>query len=292
MNTIKAGQIIFDSAPEIITETTSDFKVSVKLDFLNKRLKVLNYKTRNYTRLTNFLSQIAAQNNLEKIIIIAREKDWSMFVKKGFSLEAFNPYHFKGRPGYYLAGFLTVKRRKSSQVAKKDEIVRIASAKGKYKSERLKKNFSLRPAKKEDIPELINLYRNVFASYPTPIYEREYLAKAMANDTFFMLVSDRGGKVVSAASAEMDKENLCAEVTDCATLPEFRGNKLMYYLIKEIEKEMKKRNLISLYTIARAISPGINTAFSRNNYKYFGRFIKNCHICGNLEDMNLWVKKI
>ncbi|OPZ80752.1 MAG: N-acetyltransferase YodP [bacterium ADurb.Bin429] len=52
------------------------------------------------------------------------------------------------------------------------------------------------------------------------------------------------------------------------------------------------RGLRSLFTLARATSVGINTAFSRLGYTYNGRLVNNCHIAGDWEDMNLWVTRL
>lgn len=287
----KNRQYLWDDIPKMINKVTSDFVATIQIDALNKRLKLLDYKAENFMNLTNFLIKTANQNKLDKIIIYGKENDWKHFLNIGFTLETIHPYYFCGKPLYYLAKFLTKERVKRDHIRQKNEIIAVASIKGRYKNHTLPRNFTLRPATSQDITGLIKLYQEVFESYPTPIYEKEYLTKSMENDNFFMVITNEKNKIVSALSADIDKNNLCAEITDCATLPEYRINKLMYHLVMEIEKEMKKINLVSLYTIARAISPGINTVFSRNDYKYCGRFIKNCHICGDYEDMNLWVKK-
>ena len=59
-----------------------------------------------------------------------------------------------------------------------------------------------------------------------------------------------------------------------------------------MEKYLKERNYKTLYTIARALSPGINFTFSKMGYKYGGTLINNTNIGSSLESMNIWYKKI
>ena len=47
-----------------------------------------------------------------------------------------------------------------------------------------------------------------------------------------------------------------------------------------------------LYSLSRAINPSINKVLANLDYKYCGRLVNNCHICGDFEDMNIWVKKL
>jgi hypothetical protein len=66
----------------------------------------------------------------------------------------------------------------------------------------------------------------------------------------------------------------------------------MSHLVQELEKEAISLGLITLYTIARSLSIGINGVFARFGFKYYGRFVNNCDICGQFQDMNLWSKPL
>jgi putative beta-lysine N-acetyltransferase len=88
----------------------------------------------------------------------------------------------------------------------------------------------------------------------------------------------------------MDKENRNAEMTDFATLPEHLGNGLAVHLLNFMEPEMQKRGIATLYTIARAISPGMNITFAKCGYIFGGTLINNTQISGSIESMNLWYK--
>ena len=112
------------------------------------------------------------------------------------------------------------------------------------------------------------------------------------NDKVLYKVAALNDKIIGIASADMDKENLNAEITDCATNPDCRGKGVLSNIINSLEKELKNNRFITLYSIARAINPGINIALSKQSYNYSGRLINNCNICGSFEDMNIWVKNI
>jgi len=99
-------------------------------------------------------------------------------------------------------------------------------------------------------------------------------------------------KIVSAASADMDYTNLNAEITDCATYPEYRGQGLLSNLVYSLEQDLTQKGFYTLCSLSRAMNPGINSVLFKHGYKYTGRLISNCHICGGFEDMNIWVKKL
>ena len=116
-----------------------------------------------------------------------------------------------------------------------------------------------------------------------------YLLKTMYSNVLYLLV-EKQGKIVSLASAEMDSENGSAEITDCLTVSSERGKGLIKELIVALEKELLARNFLSSYTLCRASSYGINTAFSSLGYAYTGRLVNNCRIGRGFEDMNIWCK--
>jgi hypothetical protein len=66
------------------------------------------------------------------------------------------------------------------------------------------------------------LFREVFPFYPTPMDEPEYVKKMMDQDVLFKVL-EKDGVLASVASADMNREFLHAEITDCATRASFRG---------------------------------------------------------------------
>ena len=87
-------------------------------------------------------------------------------------------------------------------------------------------------------------------------------------------------------------EDKNAEMTDFATLPDYRGNNLSLNLLREMEAEMRLRKMKTLYTIARSHSAGMNITFSKLDYSYSGTLINNTDIAGKIESMNIWYKNL
>lgn len=282
-----------------IHKTCASFCLTATVDFFNQRCIVTGYRISSQQPDPFFacLDQLAHRAQLTKIIIRARERDKDLFPQHGFVQEAANPYFFRGQPMSYFSKFLSGQRELTRDVETKDSFVKIARGKAAVPKldgyRKLPHNFTLRQATDKDIPHLIKLYGQVFSSYPTPIHSDGYLATAMEERTaYFVVTKGRQGRIISAAAADIDQANLCAEVTDCATYPAYQGQKLMYHLVGRVEQACRSKGLRSLYTLARAQSPGMNIVFGRHDYHYGGRLIQNCHIAGGYEDMNLWFKKL
>jgi putative beta-lysine N-acetyltransferase len=102
----------------------------------------------------------------------------------------------------------------------------------------------------------------------------------------------QGETLVALSSAEMDLAAGSAEMTDFATLPEHRGQGLATGLLTVMEQEMEKRGLHTLFTIARAVSFGMNITFARRGFRYGGTLTRNTQISGCLECMNIWHKPL
>ncbi|MFZ5641584.1 MAG: putative beta-lysine N-acetyltransferase [Bacillota bacterium] len=263
---------------------------ALKLDFINDRIKALACAPGEIPELD--VGDLMQQKSFGKIIVLAGDSNWQDFLDHGFSLEAVHKNYFRGRPGYYLARYPCPGRGTSRQTAKADRLLAdVLKFPASLPDASLPPAFSLRDAGLADIPQLVELYKKVFTSYPVPITDQDYMQETMQTKNHFKIILHRN-KIVSAASAEMDANNLTAELTDCASLPEYRGRGLMSKLIQALEEEMRRRKFISVYTIARATGKGINLIFRKQGYEYGGRFINNCTICGSFEDMNLWHKKL
>jgi hypothetical protein len=55
---------------------------------------------------------------------------------------------------------------------------------------------------------------------------------------------------------------------------------------------MKEEGILLSYTIARAIFRPINAVFAGAGYQYAGTLLNNTNICGSLESMNVWYRKL
>ncbi|OEF97559.1 putative beta-lysine N-acetyltransferase [Desulfuribacillus alkaliarsenatis] len=272
--------------------TDSGFSITIYVDASNSRIVTKDYQVSDYKALVDKLDYICKKNKLTKLFFKAKAPDWIPLLSYGFILEGVIKNFFNGQDAYSLAKYYSSERRYSKLTEQEDEIIKGIIEKGASEIDTdLEADYKLRKADKNDIEQLVKLYDQVFETYPTPITDKNYVSEAMDDNVLFMII-EHDGKIISAASADIDKNNKNAEMTDCATNPAYRGKGLMSALICALEQEMLKNNINCLYTIARAKSFGMNAVFFKHGYTYTGRLINNCDISGQFEDMNIWTKSL
>ncbi|PKL57779.1 MAG: putative beta-lysine N-acetyltransferase, partial [Methanomicrobiales archaeon HGW-Methanomicrobiales-5] len=142
-----------------------------------------------------------------------------------------------------------------------------------------------------DAEDIAALYRSVFETYPFPINNPAYIKKAMEGSVRYFVIK-KSHVLAAVASCEIDSENLNVEVTDFATNPLFRGRGFASMLLHAMEAEMKNDGILLAYTIARAISRPINATFAGAGYQFAGMLPNNTNICGSLENMNVWYRRL
>lgn len=274
---------------KLIKTPTGTYKI--KIDIFNRRIKIIKFLG-SVEDLLLHLHPTIEKYNTTKLIYISPKKHIKEFKDKGFIMEAKIDGFYNGVTGYILSKFIGLKRKMTIYTPEEEEVLIKAreyiNKKYTYKEE---SKFTIRTANKNDAKELAMLYDKVFKTYPTPMDNENFIKRSMDQNVLFKIVLYEN-KIISSASADMDLNNLNAEMTDCVTLPEYRGKDLMGKLLYKLEEELVKNNFKVLYSIARAISLGMNIVFSKHNYKYSGRLVNNCNICGRFEDMNMWVKNL
>lgn len=274
----------------VIQEIMLDGKsVEITIDYPNERIKYTNFCPNTIIPSIDYLNALAQQQGLGKVIVVAGEEDWQLFLSHGYRLEAINQGYYRGRPGFYLAKYFNIERSLSTSLREEDLILgNVLKRPVEAPISSLPSGYVLRDATRTDIAQLAQLYNNVFSSYPTPICDPDYLAKLIEMYPFKVIL--QGDTIVCASSAETDPKLKAAELTDCACLPEHRSQGLTSHILQALEQDLIREGFRNLYSIARAKSPGINTLLSKLGYNYGGRLINNCHICGQFENMNLWHK--
>lgn len=278
-----------------VNTTRDSYNITVKgldlyIDYKNNRLKIINF-THITKEKADYLVNYASSKKLGKIICICTIESVETFLNKGFVKEALIKGFFNGKDGFYLSFFVNEDRALSNNIEKEDSILKECSLHKECIENTNKKDFLIRNAIESDIPQLIKVFNKVFSTYPTPISDTEYIKRMMTTNVLYK-VAEMDGDIVGVASADMDKLNLNAEITDCATLTEFRGNGIMSGLIYYLEYDLKQKDYHTLYSICRALNPGINFVLSKHRYTYSGKLINNCNICGGYENMNVWVKEL
>ncbi len=237
------------------------------------------------------LIDLARNNNYSKIFAKVLEYHSDIFSAAGFEVEAHIPAYYAGKMTAVLMGFyLNAERAEESHLGKMDEILKIALEKQAIKSKcHLNDDVTLRICTEADVTSMTDIYKTIFQSYPFPIHETSYILETMKSHVDYFGV-EVNGRLVAVSSAEMDKQSSNAEMTDFATLPEWRGNGFGQCLLLQMEKAMQNKGIKTAYTIARAMSAGMNVTFSKTGYRFSGRLKNNTNISGNIESMNVWYK--
>lgn len=255
----------------------------------NQRIYLMKSSAEDLPMLINRLDELAETNNYTKIFAKVPLSQKDLFLKNGYQLEASIYGLFNGQEQGFFLGKYPIGDR---AVEKKEDLIKDILEKAEAK-QGLASGINLsdgtcRPLFAEDMDQAASLYRLVFASYPFPIHDPEYLRSTMDHIAYYGVWSEE--QLVALSSAEIDFENSNAEMTDFATHPDCQGKGLASFLLARMETDMKDRQIATLYTIARAYSYGMNITFAKNGYLYCGTLTNNTQISGNLESMNVWYK--
>lgn len=214
------------------------------------------------------------------------------FIANGYRREACIPGFYQGKEdAVFLGKYMDSSRSSPENFEELQSVLNLAREKAENPSGKcvLPAGLSMLPCGSEHSDAMSRIYKIVFPSYPFPIHDPEYLRETMRSHIdYFGIVQE--GSLVALSSSEMDLHGSNVEMTDFATLPEYRGQGLARFLLQEMEKAMVKRNMHTAYTISRAVSPGMNITFSRMGYTYGGTLVNNTQISGSIESMNIWHK--
>jgi beta-lysine N6-acetyltransferase len=256
---------------------------------LNKRAYLMRLAAQDHADIVPRLEKLARERGYSKIFAKVPQGAAHHFTSAGFTTEAFVPGLFNGREGgAFLGRYFADWRRRPADPEALAAVLKTAQSKAQRPAKpRLPSGASIVRMTVDRAEDMAALYAAVFDSYPFPIFDPAYLRQSMANDVRYygVLVQNRP---VALASAEIDSAKAAAEMTDFATLPEFRGRKLAGALLKHMGREMHELGLCTLYTIARAASYGMNITFAQAGYAFGGTLPNNTHISGGLESMNVW----
>jgi putative beta-lysine N-acetyltransferase len=236
----------------------------------------------------------ARREGYGKVFAKVPERFREAFESAGYVVEATIPGYFRGEEdGHFMALYLDPDRRSDPRRETVDEVLQAARARTpKEKTPACAgEGYELRACTPDDAQEMAGVYREVFETYPFPIHDPDYIRQTMSESfVYFGVWSEEG--LIALSSSEMDEEALAVEMTDFATLPPARGQGCGRALLDAMEAQMRRRGLVTAFTIARAVSAGMNIVFADLGYAYGGTLVNNTNISGSLESMNVWYKPL
>ncbi len=258
----------------------------------NDRVYLMKLDGSDYPAIIEQMDTLAAKEGYTKIFVKIPSRYEAAFSDAGFSPEAHVPMFYSGsEDAFFMAKYFDQKRAVLSNGNEVKAVIERAETAAPLSEPDKQSGLVCRILLPEDAGTLAALYRIVFETYPFPIHDPAFLIEAMNAETVFFGIF-HNGRLAAASSSEMDVKSENVEMTDFATLPEFRARGLAARLLHEMEREMKKRGIKTAYTIARAVSYGMNITFARQGYALAGTLVNNTNISGSLESMNVWYKPL
>ncbi len=260
----------------------------------NNRIYLMKLDQSDGGQILTKLDELSKAEGYTKIVAKVPDQACEMFINHGYQRECTIPHFYNGEdPVHFMSRFNNHDRGLLSQEVQeiiKTNINIAESKKNDQKNILLPPGYTIRELREEDIQCLVDLYKAVFPVYPFPIFDNAYIASTMKDYIqYFGVFAD--GKLYAASSAEIDYNAKNAEMTDFARHPDCsKGLNLSYLLLRHMEEAMKSQHIKTLYTIARAYSPGMNATFARLNYTFAGTLINNTLISDGIESMNVWYK--
>ncbi|MDD4239137.1 MAG: putative beta-lysine N-acetyltransferase [Desulfotomaculaceae bacterium] len=258
----------------------------------NDRIYLMKLSRGDFPDIIDTLDKMAQDNGYSKIFAKVPQYAKEGFIKNGFIIEANIPDFYNGEQAFFLAKFFNNQRRQNEKSEEINMVLEEAQKRATA-SEITEPGTGVlyRICGMPDAPQMVQVYKKVFETYPFPIHNPDYIVETMNENVIYFGIW-RQSKIVALSSAEMDIESCNAEMTDFATLPGYRGKGLSSFLLQRMEAEMRKRQIKTAYTIARALSFGMNITFAKMGYRFSGTLINNTNISGRFESMNVWYKSL
>jgi len=259
----------------------------------NDRVYLIKLAEGCASEMISHVEQLAQKNNYSKIF--AKVPEWALaeFQKSGYMIEAVVPRFYDGaQDGFFIAKYLDALRWEEQHPDTVSDVLATAKEKAEQSCDvTLDTDCTMDVVGENDVLDVCSVYKQVFESYPFPIHDPNYIIKTMKESSVYFCIR-KDGEIISVASSEMDAAGKNVEMTDFATMRDYRGSGFASLLLGKMEQEMALRGMKTAYTIARSLSYGMNITFAKQGYQYAGTLTNNTNICGHMESMNVWYKHL
>ncbi len=259
----------------------------------NDRIYLMKLSKEDYPDLMLRLLQLAQEKAYAKLFVKVPKWAESGLCTQGYRTEAEIPQFFQGtETACFMAYYLQAERGELHNRKQVQDVLIVAKNSAVLQEKPpLPATYTSGILTPQDAVEMAKLYGEVFATYPFPIHDPAYLRQTMQENIVYFGIRTNG-KLVAVSSCEMDVQSKNVEMTDFATLPAYRAKGLASYLLWEMEAEMRRRHICTAYTIARAVSYGMNITFAKHGYTFSGTLVNNTNIAGTIESMHVWHKTL
>jgi beta-lysine N6-acetyltransferase len=260
---------------------------------LNRRVYVMKLHRNDVPGILGDLDDLARDNGYEKILVKVPVSLKDFFEENGYGQEAYVPSFFMGKEDLaFMSKFLCPDRMLDDRTDQYRSMMSMVRQKANNPcKDSTPQGPGVIRCKHGDAEDMGDLFRQVFESYPFPIYDPDFLRTMMDSNTDYFAIRHQG-QMVAVAAAEKDGENLSVEMTDFATLPAWQGRGLAGRLLAAMESDMTKQGMITAFSISRAVSFGMNITLGKLGYAYGGLLTNNTNIAGRIESMTVWHKRL
>ena len=260
----------------------------------NRRVYLMKLHDQDAHRILPAIDRLAHDNHYEKILAKVPWGSKPAYEKQGYVQEAVIPRYFKTREhAVFMCKYLSSRRRQITHQQRIKHILSLAKQKKQRPNKKKGAQFpDTRICRPEDGVKMSRVFKSVFETYPFPIFDAEYLATVMKKKQARYFCIENHRQINAIAASEIDPDHKGVEMTDFATLPEYRGQGFAGCILEAMEQEMAGQGMITAFSIARALSPGMNMLFARKGYTFGGTLLNNTNISGRIESMNVWHKPL
>lgn len=267
----------------------------------NDRIYLMKLAEDDFPGIIKHLDILANEEKYSKIFAKVPGYAGELMKENGYVIEASVPKLYNdSEDGLFMGKFFTAERKEMKETEEVNSILAGCIAKTEPAQINNPINtpintpgaeFHYKSCSSEDIPQMVEVYKRVFETYPFPIHDPQFLQECMHNNVKYFGIW-HNGQAVALSSAEIDSSAQNAEMTDFATLPYYRDKGFAVFLLSLMEEYIRDIGISTAYTIARSLSYGMNAAFARMGYSFGGTLVNNTNISGNFESMNVWYKPL
>jgi|GEM_PF-1723760 len=146
-----------------------------------------------------------------------------------------------------------------------------------------------RVADVDDAMAIGNLLRQVFPHYPIPADPGVIRYALASGQVHGRLIRHAAGSIVSYASVEFQPGGGSAEITDCVTLPEFRGQGMMTHLVRRLLEDLDDVfECRHGHSLAREDEPAMQSVLARCGWLRTGYLVNHFRVGGDWKSAYLW----
>ena len=206
----------------------------------NNRIYLMHLHSGDIDALIATLDNLAFEKGYRKIFAKIPASAWEQFKSADFVKEAVIPGFFKGTiDGFFISKYFSGQRQESKMDEKLLEIIEAPGAERPQDASPVPHvvGLDIQQCTPSDTKEMATIYRQIFKTYPFPIDKPAYIERMMQEDVHYYSIHINS-TIAALASVEIDRRNLNAEMTDFATLPQWRGQGFAAILLSHMEAEI------------------------------------------------------